>query len=161
MADLLGLPVETYEYFWGFFVMAALLLVVGAIAGMVAAKIVKRAASPVPAMAIDEAKKIRDTVSAPDGNLGVGAASQPPGRSERRRADAGPLARRRSATRWRPTAPSWRSPWRTCGARSTRLTDWRTHVEAHRREIVIGVAVVGFALGARMLRGRRRRRAAR
>jgi uncharacterized membrane protein YqjE len=74
-----GLPVETYEYFWGFFVMAALLLVVGAIAGMVAAKIVKRAAPPVPAMAIDEAKKIRDTVSAPEGNLGVGAATQPPG----------------------------------------------------------------------------------
>jgi hypothetical protein len=42
----------------------------------------------------------------------------------------------------------------------TRLTDWRTHVEAHRREIVIGAAVVGFAIGARMLRGRRRRRAA-
>ncbi len=74
-----GLPVETYEYFWGFFVMAALLLVVGAIAGMVAAKIVKRAASPVPVMAIDEAKKIRDTVSAPDANVGVSAATQPPG----------------------------------------------------------------------------------
>ncbi len=41
----------------------------------------------------------------------------------------------------------------------TRLTDWRTHIEAHRREIVIGVAVVGFAIGASMLRGRRRRRA--
>ncbi len=74
-----GLPVETYAYFWGFFAMAALLLVVGAIAGMVAAKIVKRAASPVPTMAIDEAKKIRDTVSAPEGNLAAGAATQPPG----------------------------------------------------------------------------------
>jgi hypothetical protein len=38
----------------------------------------------------------------------------------------------------------------------TRITDWRGHLERHRREIVIGAAVVGFALGARM---RRRRRA--
>jgi hypothetical protein len=41
----------------------------------------------------------------------------------------------------------------------TRLTDWRTHVERHRREIVIGAAIVGFAVGTRMLRSRRRRRA--
>jgi len=41
----------------------------------------------------------------------------------------------------------------------TRLTDWRGHLERHRREIVIGAAVVGFALGARMLRSRRRRAA--
>jgi hypothetical protein len=39
----------------------------------------------------------------------------------------------------------------------TRLTDWRGHLERHRREIVIGAAVVGFALGARVLRARRRR----
>jgi hypothetical protein len=39
----------------------------------------------------------------------------------------------------------------------TRLTDWRGHLERHRREIVIGAAVVGFVLGARMLRSRRRR----
>jgi len=41
----------------------------------------------------------------------------------------------------------------------TRLTDWRTHIERHRREIVIGAAIVGFAVGTHMLRGRRRRRA--
>jgi len=38
----------------------------------------------------------------------------------------------------------------------TRITDWRGHLERHRREIVVGAAVVGFALGARMLRRRRR-----
>jgi len=37
----------------------------------------------------------------------------------------------------------------------TRITDWRGHLERHRREIVVGAAVVGFALGARMLRRRR------
>jgi hypothetical protein len=38
------------------------------------------------------------------------------------------------------------------------LTDWRGHVARHQREIMIGVAVVGFALGARRMRQRRRRR---
>jgi hypothetical protein len=36
------------------------------------------------------------------------------------------------------------------------LTDWRTHVARHRREIMIGAAVVGFALGVRRMRRRRR-----
>ncbi|HEY3758307.1 MAG TPA: DUF3618 domain-containing protein [Solirubrobacteraceae bacterium] len=39
----------------------------------------------------------------------------------------------------------------------TQLTDWRAHVARHQREIMIGVAVVGFVLGARGLRRRRRR----
>ncbi len=37
------------------------------------------------------------------------------------------------------------------------LTDWRGHLERHRRELMIGAAVVGFALGVRGLRRRRRR----
>jgi hypothetical protein len=39
----------------------------------------------------------------------------------------------------------------------TQLTDWRGHVERHRSELLAGAAVVGFALGVRMLRRRRRR----
>ena len=39
----------------------------------------------------------------------------------------------------------------------TQLTDWRGHVERHRSELMAGAAVVGFALGVRMLRRRRRR----
>jgi hypothetical protein len=38
-----------------------------------------------------------------------------------------------------------------------RLTDWRGHVARHRRELLIGAAVVGFALGAKRMRRRRRR----
>lgn len=38
----------------------------------------------------------------------------------------------------------------------TELTDWRRQVREHRRELVIGAAVVGFAFGARLaLRSRR------
>ncbi len=37
------------------------------------------------------------------------------------------------------------------------LTDWRGHVERHRRELLIGAAAIGFALGVRRMRRRRRR----
>jgi len=57
------LPGSDFTYFWGFFAMAVILLLLGAIAGLLAAKAVKRGSPPVPNMAIDEAKKIRDTVS--------------------------------------------------------------------------------------------------
>lgn len=37
------------------------------------------------------------------------------------------------------------------------LTDWRGHLERHRREVTIGAAALGLAIGVRMLRRRRRR----
>jgi hypothetical protein len=37
------------------------------------------------------------------------------------------------------------------------ITDWRGHVERHRGELMMGAAVVGFAIGVRFLRRRRRR----
>jgi hypothetical protein len=37
------------------------------------------------------------------------------------------------------------------------ITDWRGHVERHRSELTIGVAVVGLLVGSRLLRRRRRR----
>jgi uncharacterized membrane protein YqjE len=56
-------PVNEFAYFWGFFAMALILIVLGAIAGLVAAKVVKKGSPPVPSMAIDEARKIRESVS--------------------------------------------------------------------------------------------------
>jgi hypothetical protein len=58
------LPGNDYTFFWGFFAMAAILVVLGLIAGLVAAKVVKKSSPPVPSMAIEEAQKIRETVSA-------------------------------------------------------------------------------------------------
>jgi len=59
------LPIgNAYTYFWGFFAMALILVVLGVIAGLIAARVVKKVSSPVPSMAIEEAKKIRETVSA-------------------------------------------------------------------------------------------------
>jgi hypothetical protein len=58
------LPGNEFTYFWGFFAMAVILLLFGALAGLLAAKAVKKGAPPMPNMAIEEAKKIRETVSA-------------------------------------------------------------------------------------------------
>ena len=41
-------------------------------------------------------------------------------------------------------------------AEVTRVTDWRSHVERHRPEIIAGAAAVGLLLGVRMLRRRKR-----
>lgn len=57
------LPGNQFTYFWGFFAMAVILLLLGALAGALAAKAVKKGTPPVPNMAIEEAQKIKDTVS--------------------------------------------------------------------------------------------------
>jgi hypothetical protein len=58
------LPIgSSFTYFWGFFAMALILVVLGVIAGLVAAKVVKKGAPPTPKMAIEEARKIRQSVS--------------------------------------------------------------------------------------------------
>jgi uncharacterized small protein (DUF1192 family) len=58
------LPVGSdFTYFWGFFAMALILVVLGALAGLLAAKAVKKSAPPVPTMAIEEARLIRETMS--------------------------------------------------------------------------------------------------
>jgi putative superfamily III holin-X len=57
------LPVPTLAYFWGFFAMAAILVALGVLAGLIAAKVVKRGSPPVPSMAIEEARKIKDSVT--------------------------------------------------------------------------------------------------
>jgi hypothetical protein len=38
-----------------------------------------------------------------------------------------------------------------------RITDWRGHVERHRRELLIGAAAVGLLMGTRHRRRRRNR----
>jgi hypothetical protein len=57
------LPIgNEFTYFYGFFAMAVILVVLGAIAGWIAARAVKKGAPPVPNMAIEEARKIRESV---------------------------------------------------------------------------------------------------
>ena len=72
------LPIgNEFTYFYGFFAMAVILVVLGLVAGLIAAKAVKRGTPPMPKMAIEEARKIRETVSAgADGDGRVGASEQ-------------------------------------------------------------------------------------
>jgi hypothetical protein len=57
------LPVGNTAYFWGFFVVAGLLFVMGGLAGYLAAKFLKESSPPTPDMAIDEAGKIKKTLT--------------------------------------------------------------------------------------------------
>jgi lysylphosphatidylglycerol synthetase-like protein (DUF2156 family) len=60
-----GLPfIGQTEFFWGFFIVAAALLALAVLAGVVAAKAVKAGSPPVPSMAVEEARKIRGAVAA-------------------------------------------------------------------------------------------------
>jgi uncharacterized membrane protein YgcG len=73
------LPIgNEFTYFWGFFAMALILVVLGAIAGLLAAKAVKSGSPPTPEMAIAEARKIRETVSSSsDSESGKGTVDGP------------------------------------------------------------------------------------
>lgn len=57
------LPVGKSQIFWGFFVVAAILFILGGFAGLMAAKLFKSSSPPMPAMAIEEAKKTRQELS--------------------------------------------------------------------------------------------------
>lgn len=60
------LPIgNAFTYFWGFFAMAAILAVLGIVAGLLAFRAVRAGTPPTPQMAIEEARKIRETVSSP------------------------------------------------------------------------------------------------
>ena len=51
------------DYWVGFLMVALALFALGLLAGLIAARAMRRGAPPTPAMAIDEAKKIRETVT--------------------------------------------------------------------------------------------------
>jgi uncharacterized membrane protein YqjE len=57
-----AIPFPEGTFFWGFFVVAAVLFLLGALAGYIASRALKAGSPPTPALAIDEAKRIRETV---------------------------------------------------------------------------------------------------
>jgi hypothetical protein len=40
----------------------------------------------------------------------------------------------------------------------TEVTDWRRQVEEHKQQLMIGAAAVGFLIGIKLMRGRRKRK---
>jgi uncharacterized membrane protein YgcG len=62
------------EVFWGYFVVAGILFLLGGVAGFLASRFVKGGAPPTPDMAIEEARRIKETVRNPSPELGPGSA---------------------------------------------------------------------------------------
>ncbi len=42
----------------------------------------------------------------------------------------------------------------------TEVTDWRAQVEEHKQQLIIGAAAVGFLIGIKLMRGRRKKKRA-
>lgn len=57
-----AIPFPADQIFWGFFIVAGLLFILGGLAGYLAARAVRAGSPPKPDMAIEEAKRIRGTV---------------------------------------------------------------------------------------------------
>lgn len=73
---LIGAAYLFYDYVfdqvaWGFFIVAAILFALGGLAGFLAAKALKRGSPPTPEMAIEEARKIRQTVTSSSAEPGA------------------------------------------------------------------------------------------
>ncbi|HEY6760123.1 MAG TPA: phage holin family protein [Baekduia sp.] len=66
-----AIPFPAGQYFWGYFTVAAVLLILAALAGYVAYRALKAGTPPAPKMAVEEAKLIKETVSAehPEGTI--------------------------------------------------------------------------------------------
>ncbi len=67
--DLIG---SDSNFFLGFLIVAALLFIVGGLAGFLAARFIKRGTPPTPQMAIEEAKLIQQTLKTPTGSGAYG-----------------------------------------------------------------------------------------
>lgn len=89
-----------YTVFYGFFAMALILVALGVLAGLIAARAVKKGSPPVPNMAIEEARKIRESVAA---GAAAGAASAG---SAHAAGAGGELGASASADAWAPSAES-------------------------------------------------------
>ena len=59
----LGLDGDGNNFWVGFVIVAVLLFILGALAGFLAARLVKRGSPPTPQMAIEEGKLIKETVT--------------------------------------------------------------------------------------------------
>ena len=56
------LPVPDQTVFWGFFLVAGVLFILGGLGGFLASRAFKRGSPPTPDLAIEEAKRIQETV---------------------------------------------------------------------------------------------------
>jgi len=113
-----AIPFPEGTYFWGFFVVAAVLFLLGALGGYIAARAMKSGAPPTPVMAIDEAKLIKETVQS---------------KHPERTIESNRMELAHSLTRLRGEVAE--------------ITDWRKQIAQHQKQVLIGAAVAGFVIG--------------
>ena len=144
------LPGNDFTYFWGFFAMAVILLVLGALAGLLAAKRSKKARRRCPTWR--SRRRARSARRSAPSQRPIGATA--PVR----------LMAQRSPAEIRNSIESNRMELAVSvdhlRGEVMRLTDWRAHVERHRTRSSPARPSSGFALGVRCCAGagaRRRR----
>ena len=113
--------------------MAAVLFLLGALAGYIASRAFKSGAPPTPQMAIDEAKRIKETVQSSHPEQTDLACR--PARPEEIRAsiEANRMELAHSLERLRGEVAE--------------ITDWRKQIAQHQKQVLIGAAVAGFVIG--------------
>ena len=126
----------------GFFIEAALFLLIAAGAGLVAYRAVKAGAPPVPEQAIEEAKLTKAMLEKRGGEQMSASPSRPPSTAGMPGRSAAEI--RRDIDVQRRELGTSVEPLR---GRVTELTDWRRQVDEHRAQLIVGAAVVGFAVG--------------
>jgi Putative Actinobacterial Holin-X, holin superfamily III len=57
------LPVNEFAYFWGFFIVTLILFILAGVGGLLAYRWVRSSAPPTPDMAIEEAQRVKATVT--------------------------------------------------------------------------------------------------
>ena len=138
----------------GFFVEAAIFLLIAAGAGYFAYRSVQAGAPPVPEQAIEEAKLTKEMLEKDEDGREMSAQPEP----VRPATAGGPAARRpRSAATSTSSARTSASSVEVLRGRVTELTDWRRQVNEHSTQLIVGAAVVGFAVGGLLALRRRRR----
>ena len=70
------------NFYIGFLIVAAALFILGALAGFLAARFIRKGTPPTPAMAIEEAQLIRQTITAPHPGTPQGPSGASPSRAE-------------------------------------------------------------------------------
>ena len=147
----------------GFFIEAAVFLLIAAARRLLRLRAVKAGSPPVPEQAIEEAKLTKDDVRrrSREPAEGVEHTSSKEAANERRPEPAAAAgAPGRSAAQIRRDIDVQRQQLGTSvealRGRVTELTDWRRQVDEHRSQLIVGAAVVGFAVGVRAMLRRRR-----
>ncbi len=123
----------------GFFIEAAVFLLIAALAALIAYKAVKAGSPPMPTQAIEEAKLTKETLSKGDAQMSVDPKPSRPSTAGQPGRSAAEIRRDIDAQRQVLGANV-----ESLRGKVTEVTDWRAQVEEHKQQLIIGAAAVGL-----------------